>query len=122
VDTEPIDACNVHHINVRIGGYPGVLIAVHVCTLMINFALGIIFTWLYNSAGGSVLIAMVAHLFSNVMTATMRPLFSPADQERYWLIMVAAECLSALGLLIATRGRLGLKPANERAVASWSGQ
>jgi hypothetical protein len=58
-----------------------------------------------------VLIAMIAHLFSNVMTVTMRPLFSPADQERYWLIMVVVECLTALAVLIATRGRLGLKPA-----------
>jgi membrane protease YdiL (CAAX protease family) len=74
------------------------------------FALGIIFTWLYNSAGASVLIAMIA-LFSNVMTVTMRPLFSPADQECYWLIMVVVECLTALAVLIATRGRLGLKPA-----------
>jgi hypothetical protein len=82
------------------------------------FALQIIFTWLYNSAGGSVLIAMIAHLFSNVMTATVKPLFSPADQERYWLIMIAVEFLVALGLLIATRGRLGIKPTNEPALAS----
>jgi hypothetical protein len=82
------------------------------------FALQVIFAWLYNSAGGSVLIAMIAHLFSNIMTATMKPLFSPADQERYWLIMIAVEFLVALGLLIATRGRLGLKPTNKPAVAS----
>jgi hypothetical protein len=50
-----------------------------------------------------VLIAMIAHLFSNVMTAMKAP-FSPAGQERYWLIMTAAEFLVALGLLIATRG------------------
>jgi hypothetical protein len=79
-----------------------------------TFALQIIFTWLYNGAGASVLIAMVAHLFSNVMTATMKPLFSSADQERYWLIMVAVECLTALGVLIATRGRFGLGPTNQR--------
>jgi hypothetical protein len=30
-------------------------------------------------------LAMIAHLFSNVMAATMKPLFNPADQERYWL-------------------------------------
>ena len=60
---------------------------------------------------------MVAHLFTNVMTATVKPLFSPADQERYWLIMDAVEFLVALGV-IATRGRLGLKPTNERAVAN----
>ena len=81
------------------------------------FALQVIFTWLYNSAGGSVLIAMIAHLFSNVMTATIKPLFSPAEQERYWLIMIAVEFVVALGLLIATRGRLGLKQTNESAVA-----
>jgi len=78
-----------------------------------TFALQIIFTWLYNGAGASVLIAMIAHLFSNVMTATIKPLFSPADQERYWLIMVAVECLTALGVLIATRGRVGLGPTNQ---------
>lgn len=75
------------------------------------FALQVIFTWLYNGSGASVLIAMIGHLFSNVMTATVKPLFGPAHQERYWLIMTAVECLVALGLLIATRGRLGLMPS-----------
>jgi hypothetical protein len=86
------------------------------------FALQIIFTWLYNGSGASVLIAMIAHLFSNVMTATLKPLFRPADQERYWLIMIAVEFLIAIGLLITTRGRLGLKPTNERAATSSSAQ
>jgi putative copper export protein len=62
-----------------------------------------------------VLIAMVGHLFSNLMTATVKPLFSPAYQRTYWLLVVAVECVVALGLLIATRGRLGLRPTNERA-------
>ena len=68
----------------------------------------------YNGAGPSVLIAMVAHLFLNVLTATMKPLFSSADQERYWLIMVGVECLTALAVLIATRGRVGLELTNQR--------
>ena len=33
-------------------------------------------------------------------------------RKRYWLIMVAVECLTALGILIATPGRLGLQPTN----------
>jgi uncharacterized protein len=86
------------------------------------FALQIIFTWLYNGSGASVLIVMIAHLFSNVMTATMKPLFSPVDQERYMLIMIAVEFLIAIGMLIATRGRLGLKPTHEGAATSSSAQ
>lgn len=86
------------------------------------FALQIIFTWLYNGSGASVLIAMVAHLFSNIMTATIKPLFSPAEQERYMLIMIAVESLIAIALLIATRGRLGLQPTSERAATSSSGR
>jgi uncharacterized protein len=86
------------------------------------FALQIIFTWLYNGSGASVLIAMIAHFFSNVMTATVKPLFSPTDQESYWLIMIAVEVFIALGMLIATKGRLGLKPTNEPAATSSSAQ
>jgi hypothetical protein len=67
-------------------------------------------------------LAIIAHLFSNVMAATMKPLFNPADQERYWLILVVVECLTALGVIIATRGRLGLKPPNERGAARSSAQ
>jgi hypothetical protein len=83
-----------------------------------TFALQIICTWLYNGAGASVLMAMIAHLFSNLMTATMRPLFSPADEARYWLIMNTVEFLVAMGVLIATRGRLGLRRTNERDMRS----
>ena len=46
------------------------------------FALQIIFTWLYNGVGASVLIVMIAHLFSNVMTATMKPLLSTSHFRR----------------------------------------
>jgi hypothetical protein len=43
-------------------------------------ALRIVFTWLYNGVGASVLIVMVGHLFSTLMTATVKPLFSPAEK------------------------------------------
>ena len=77
--------------------------------LFTTFALQIILTWLYNQANGSVLIAMICHLFSNLLFATMYPLFSGADQGRYWMLLVIAECVIAIGLVIATRGMLGLK-------------
>ena len=64
---------------------------------------------------------MIAHLFSNVIATTMKPLFN-LQKERYWLILVVVECLTALGVIIAARGRLGLKPPNERGPARSSAQ
>lgn len=74
-----------------------------------SFALQIIFTWLYNRTKGSVLIPMICHLFSNLMLATMSPLFSGTDQGQYWMLMIVAESVIALGIVLATRGDLGLK-------------
>jgi hypothetical protein len=75
-----------------------------------SFALQIIFMWLYNRTNGSVLIPMICHLFSNLMFATIFPIFSGADQERYWVLMIVAEAVIAVGIVVATRGGLGQKP------------
>ena len=85
--------------------------------LFYSFALQIILTWLYNRTNGSVLIAMVAHLFSNVLFATMYPLFSVTDQGQYLLLVVIVASAIALGIVIATRGKLGLKPGRGSAPA-----
>jgi hypothetical protein len=77
--------------------------------LFTSFALQFIFTWLYNRTDGSILIPMIGHLFSNVLFATLAPLFGEAEQDRYHILLTVAECAMALGLVILTRGRLGLK-------------
>lgn len=77
-----------------------------------SFALQFIFTWLYNRTNGSVLFPMIGHLFSNVLLATMYPLFSSADQGQYWMLMVTAEVVIVLGIVIATRGKLGMEPGH----------
>ncbi len=77
--------------------------------LFATFALQIMFTWLYNRTDGSVLLPMVSHLSSNVLLATMYPLFSGADQGQYWGLMVVAECVIVSGIVIGTRGMLGMK-------------
>jgi uncharacterized protein len=79
--------------------------------LFAPFALQTCLTWLYNRTGGSVLIPMLCHLASNVALAALRPLFGSADQGRYWLLYTAALSAIALGLVLATRGTLGLRPA-----------
>ena len=75
------------------------------------FALQIILMWLYNGTGGSVLLPMICHLFSNLTMATVLPLIADADRGRYWLTFTVIEVAVGLGILLATRGRLGRRPA-----------
>jgi hypothetical protein len=72
-----------------------------------SFATQLMITWLYNRTGGSVLIAMLFHLASNILPATMIPLFADMDQEPYRMLFVAFACVIALGILVATKTRLG---------------
>ena len=39
----------------------------------------------------------------------MYPLFSGADQGQYWSLMVIAECVIVSGIVIGTRGMLGMQ-------------
>jgi hypothetical protein len=79
--------------------------------LFTTFALQACLTWLYNRTGSSVLLPMICHLSSNVALATLLPLFGSADQGPYWALYTAALSAIALGLVLATRGTLGLRPA-----------
>ena len=72
-----------------------------------TFALQCLISWLYNRTHGSVLIVMLLHLCSNVAFRTLYPLFGGSDQERYWILETALACAITLGILVATRGRLG---------------
>lgn len=85
--------------------------------IFVSFALQFIFTWLYNRTGGSVLIPMICHLFSNLLFSIMYPLFAGADQERYWILLVVAESIIAVGIVILTRGKMGMKPEHGSALA-----
>jgi hypothetical protein len=84
-----------------------------------TLALQIILAWLTNRTKGSVLIAMIGHLFSNVVFATLSPLFTGADQGQYAVLFVIAATAVALGIVVATRGRLGARQEN-RADSSFS--
>jgi membrane protease YdiL (CAAX protease family) len=69
-------------------------------------ALQTILLWLYNRTR-SVLLPMLCHLFSNLTLASFMPLVAEPDRRAYWLIFVMVELSVALGLVLATRGRLG---------------
>lgn len=75
-----------------------------------TFALHIVLTWLYNSTRGSVLITMLCHFSSNLLMATMLPLFTTTAREQYWLLYTITMPVTALVLLLATRGGLGSTP------------
>jgi uncharacterized protein len=76
-----------------------------------TFALQVILLWLYDRTGGSVLVPMVGHLFSNLTLATVFLLVAEPDRWHYWLVFVVLEVVVAVGILLATRGRLGLPAA-----------
>jgi hypothetical protein len=91
-------------------GGPGTGLSIFYSNLPIFFlmvmALTIIFTWVFNHAGGSLFIAILLHASINTF-GSVQPLFSaPIVTGTYLPFLIG---LGALGLLILvlTRGRLG---------------
>jgi hypothetical protein len=77
-----------------------------------SMAFQFLITWLFNRTLGSVLVVMLFHLTSNVVGGgIMIPLFSGADQERYYLLFIATAWLLALPLAAANRWSMGRRSA-----------
>ena len=77
-------------------------------TVMIT-ALTVIMTWVFNHTKGSVLIAMLMHAsFNTFANKIAAPLFPAPILEEYGLLPVLIGfTVTALVLIVATRGRLG---------------
>ena len=77
-------------------------------TLMIT-ALTVIMTWVFNHTGGSLLIMMLMHAsFNTFANRVAAPLFPAPIFEDYGLLPVLIGfVVTAIVLIIATRGRLG---------------
>jgi hypothetical protein len=64
-------------------------------------------TWLFNHTGGSVLIVMLFHLTSNILSGgIMVPLFSGPDYTRFYVLFTAAASL--LAFLLSRRDNWGM--------------
>jgi membrane protease YdiL (CAAX protease family) len=70
-------------------------------------AVAIIFTWVFNHTGGSVFIAILLHASYDTFGSTVQPLFSAPIVTSTDLPFSIGMGVSALLILIMTRGRLG---------------
>ncbi len=74
------------------------------CAIVVSTLL---WTWLVNQAGGSVLFAMLVHATSNATSALMGTLLANATGDPWMGTKILGVCV--LVLIIATRGRLGYR-------------
>jgi len=102
------------------GGGPGTSLA----TILTNFsmffvvviALAIIFTWVFNHTAGSVFIAIVLHASVNTPQLVLVPLFPTMDVTSLDLAGAIGFGVTALLIVILTRGRLGYQSGQEQSL------
>jgi len=93
------------------GGGPGV----PVTTLLVNFslftllvtAIAVIFTWVFNHTGGSILLAILAHASVNTPQVALVPLFPAVNTMMLNTAALIGFGAAALVILGLTRGKLG---------------
>jgi membrane protease YdiL (CAAX protease family) len=73
----------------------------------LGIAVSILFTWVFNNARGSILIAVLIHASLNVTPAWMSALIPDYPMEAAWKIVMGIYFLAAAGLILLTKGRLG---------------
>jgi membrane protease YdiL (CAAX protease family) len=73
----------------------------------------IVWTWLFNHAGGSVLFAMLIHATSNATSALIPQLIPDIGGGNPWFVFQLMSIV-ALVLVVLTRGRLGYKVEREQ--------
>jgi membrane protease YdiL (CAAX protease family) len=90
--------------------------------IVTNLFATVLYTWVYNHTGGSILIAILMHAASNAASGWLTTLLQETQltpPETGWLgyvtahqwLNVIAFGLAALVLIVITRGRLGYRPS-----------
>jgi membrane protease YdiL (CAAX protease family) len=77
------------------------------CALLGTVAATIIFGWIYNNTGGSVLLVLIAHAADGLIRAD----FTGADLTRFFVFYVAAWWVAVLIVLVLYGPALVRKPA-----------
>jgi membrane protease YdiL (CAAX protease family) len=82
--------------------------------LLAAVSFSILIAWVFNHTGGSILIAILLHASINFSQGLTSDLFPRAAFNEVG--PVAAFCVTALIIVVATRGRLGYSGTDDRAV------
>lgn len=75
--------------------------------IAITMAISILFTWVFNHARGSILIAVLMHASLNATPAWMSVLIPGYPEETAGKFIMGMYFLAAVALIFMTRGRLG---------------
>ena len=77
-----------------------------------------LFTWLYNNAKGSVLLCMILHAANNT-SGSIASLLGVTNYAQFNLINIIVLWLLAIGLVLATKGRLSWNKGQKMAQRDW---
>jgi membrane protease YdiL (CAAX protease family) len=102
-----------HLPNLLFGGWTA---ASYALWLVATLAASVVYAWVYNRTGGSVLLAMLLHAAINTglgLTTWLVPALGEGADPRLvrYAAVAVAFVAAALVLIVATRGRLGYRPA-----------
>jgi membrane protease YdiL (CAAX protease family) len=86
-------------------------LTVFITNSLLIVAMTLVWTWLFNHAGQSVLFAMIVHGVNNAASGLIPQLVTQVS-DPWFGVKVGAVC--ALVLVIASRGRLGYRPAPQQ--------
>jgi membrane protease YdiL (CAAX protease family) len=76
--------------------------------------IAIIITWVFNHTRGSILTSILAHASVNTPQVVLVPLFLAVDTTSFLLAGLIGFGVTALLIVILTRGRLGYQPSQEQ--------
>ena len=76
-------------------------------------SLAIVFTWIYNHTGGSIFTAILAHTSVNILEVLLIPRYLTLDEISLHRALLTSFGVTALLILILTRGKLGYQPGQD---------
>lgn len=101
------------------GGYPAVS-ATRILTFVgFCVAFNIVMSWVFNRTNQSLPLSMLLHVGVNNTSSILLPeMFPTMSAETHSLMLMVVAALVAAGIVIATRGRLGVPAAPDRIVTA----